>query len=249
MVFVTLANAQVPSKTNPLILHKDEGDRIGNQLIKADSQTGSHRLGVGFQHLTRQRGISMHKHEQEDEVLFIHSGVGVGVVGDERKKISPGTTLFIPKGTWHGIGLDTDTMELFWVASPPHFAQHLREIADTISKNGKVSSQDLASIQRKHGFQDSDSFFVPRLLKVAAVLMLCGAVVTIISNARNMQKAVVYSIGSAIGSAATLFTIGVGYVPLLVVVLVIFALLVAGFIGACVGIGVRWIAFNLSSKT
>src|SRR5215211_6842036 len=131
--FGALTYAQTPGKRGPLILAQDEGDLLGSHHIKADPHTGSMRLGVGLQRLTGGQGIPMHMHEQEDEVLFIHSGSGLGAVGDERKSIGGGTTLYIPQGTWHGVESHGDEMEVLWVVSPPHFAENLREIGAKVS--------------------------------------------------------------------------------------------------------------------
>jgi mannose-6-phosphate isomerase-like protein (cupin superfamily) len=76
------------------------------------------RLGVGLQRFKGGRGISMHMHDQEDEILFIHSGSGVGTVGDTSKSISAGTTVYIPQGTRHGVESQGDEMEILWVVSP-----------------------------------------------------------------------------------------------------------------------------------
>lgn len=92
MILAVLAYGQAPARPASLILAPDEGDRIGSHHIKADPQTGSRRLGAGLQRLQGGQGIPVHMHEQEDEILFVHSGSGVGAVGDERRNIESGTT-------------------------------------------------------------------------------------------------------------------------------------------------------------
>ena len=168
-----LAFAQVPGTPRARILGADEGDVVGTHFIKADPQTGSMRLGVGLQRVKGGRGIPVHMHEKEDEVLFVHSGSGVGAVGDERRSVTAGTTLYIPQGTWHGIESRSDVMEILWVVSPPNFAQNLR--ARAVSGGEQISSGDSQEIARKHGIRDTPDFFLPRLAVIAAILA-CAAV-------------------------------------------------------------------------
>jgi len=162
----TLAETLAPSPEKPgsFILAADEGDVIGNHRVKADLKTGSMRLGLGLQHFTGGKGIPLHVHEKEDEVLFVHSGVGIGVVGSQMRNISPGTALYIPQGTWHGIEAQGDEMEVLWVVSPPEFAEMLRDTNEVLQKKpGKIPEAELATIAEKHGYRGSESFFAPRL--------------------------------------------------------------------------------------
>ena len=64
-----LTFAQAPEGPRAHILRTDEGDIVGTHFIKADPQTGSMRLGVGVQRIKGGRGIPVHMHEKEDEVL------------------------------------------------------------------------------------------------------------------------------------------------------------------------------------
>ena len=63
------------------------------------------------------------------------------------------SALYIPQGTWHGVEAQSAELEIFWVVSPPHFAETLRESAK-VSDAGKVPA-DLDEVGRKHGYRDS----------------------------------------------------------------------------------------------
>jgi quercetin dioxygenase-like cupin family protein len=86
-----------------LILGPDEGDRVLSHLIKVDPARGSQRLGVGRQHIPAGRSIALHIHDGEDEVLYILSGRGVGVVGSVESEVVAGSLIYVPKGAWHGL--------------------------------------------------------------------------------------------------------------------------------------------------
>lgn len=50
-------------------------------------------------------GIPTHLHKFEDEILYVLSGKGSAIVGEERAEIpiEPGSTIYVPQGEWHGV--------------------------------------------------------------------------------------------------------------------------------------------------
>jgi quercetin dioxygenase-like cupin family protein len=73
--------------------------------------------------------IPIHLHETEDELIFIQAGEGEATLGEETVKLAAGSTLFVPRGTWHG-GRNTGTGLLKWIAiyTPSGFEGYFREI-------------------------------------------------------------------------------------------------------------------------
>jgi hypothetical protein len=82
-----------PRNNRGYIVDLEGGAAIGNDKIKADPETGSMRLGAGLEHLASGKGIPIHRNEHEDEILFIHSGAGIGVLGSTVKRAQTGTTI------------------------------------------------------------------------------------------------------------------------------------------------------------
>lgn len=162
---LALSFAPSPQKTAPFILTADEGDIVGSHHIKADPQTGAMRLAVGLTHFRGGDGIPLHMHEKEDEILFVHSGVGLGVVGSQVKSVGPGTTMYIPQGTWHGIESRGAEMQVLWVVSPPEFANYLRDVGALQNRSEKLSEKQIDEIAIKHGYRGSEGFFALRLSK------------------------------------------------------------------------------------
>jgi quercetin dioxygenase-like cupin family protein len=152
-----------PLNNRGYIVDLEAGAAIGNHKIKADPETGSMRLGAGLQHLASGKGIPIHRHEHEDEILFIHSGAGIGVVGNTVKRVETGTTIYIPAGVWHGIGTQGSDVSVLWVVSPPNFARSLRDYGRLQSTGRKVKQEELDEIARRHGQQDARFFAAERL--------------------------------------------------------------------------------------
>jgi quercetin dioxygenase-like cupin family protein len=67
-------------------------------------------------------GIPVHAHVWEDEVIYILSGQGAAIVGPDQQEVpvEPGTTLYIPMGSWHGLvnASETERMEALFVTTP-----------------------------------------------------------------------------------------------------------------------------------
>src|SRR5215210_1768692 len=82
--------------------------------IKVDPQTlGSRTLTVGMEDMPPGDSIGVHKHLEEDEVVFVHRGEVEVTLGDSTMWAKTGGTVFIPRRTWIGFrvkGADTATI-------------------------------------------------------------------------------------------------------------------------------------------
>jgi quercetin dioxygenase-like cupin family protein len=155
-----------PQPTPPgYILSPDEGDAVGKNLIKVDPARGSIRLGMGIQSFRAGRSNPLHKHEGEDEILFILNGTGIGIVGNEQKQITPGTTLYIPQGVWHGVQNTAQEMKVLWVVSPPNFPRSLRDIFTIENSGRQLTDHERNQIALKHGQKDARYFLAEVLAR------------------------------------------------------------------------------------
>jgi mannose-6-phosphate isomerase-like protein (cupin superfamily) len=150
----------LPSTAKPgggYVLRANEGEILqrgkGNTVtIKVDPKTGSPSMAIGTQLLDAGVGIPVHMHEHEDEVLFVHEGGGVAVLGGERKVIGKGDTVYIPHGVWHGVETKDTGVNLLWVVTPPGLEGFFREISSPLGAPPKVlTPAQIEDIGRKHG--------------------------------------------------------------------------------------------------
>jgi quercetin dioxygenase-like cupin family protein len=126
----------------------------GNIFIKADPSRGSNSLALGTQQVPLGAGIRVHQHEGADEVLFVLEGTGVGILGDTRTPIEKGTSIYIPKGIWHGVQNPANELLLLWVVAPPGLEAFFREVGSVPGAPPKQLTPDqVAEIARKHGMQ------------------------------------------------------------------------------------------------
>ena len=138
------------------VLRAGEGEvirRKGNTVtVKVDPKTGSPTMAMGTQALDAGVGIPLHMHEHEDEVLFVHEGRGVAVVGGRKEEVGVGDTVFIPHGVWHGVESSGGAIDLLWVVTPPGLEGFFRETGAPAGTPPRVlTPAQLEDIGRKHG--------------------------------------------------------------------------------------------------
>jgi len=150
------SNLAKPVIPKGYVLQPNEGEtlqRPGTQIvIKADPRTGSGRLAAGTQQLYIGSGIRVHRHEGEDEVLWIQDGSGTAIIGDTRKRVEKGAFVYIPQGVWHGVENPQNEMRLLWIVSPPGLENFFREVGTPPGVEARrLTPEQLSDIARKHG--------------------------------------------------------------------------------------------------
>jgi quercetin dioxygenase-like cupin family protein len=103
--------------------------------------------------------IPVHRHRNEDELIFIQSGEGVLTLGDRTIPVSAGAMLYGPRGIWHGI-TNTGTETLLWCAifSPAGFEQFFKEVGVPPSEEKKLpAAAQVDAIAAKYGLEFRDA--------------------------------------------------------------------------------------------
>ena len=70
--------------------------------------------------------VPEHVHEQSAEVLFIESGDGTMILGEERFAIEPGKVIYVPPNTNHGYEAGTQPLRAMQIYAPPGPEQRFR---------------------------------------------------------------------------------------------------------------------------
>lgn len=110
--------------------HLISGRRRAPMRIKVDSTiaTGA-TMSMLVSEVEPGASIPVHLHQNEDEIIFLHTGTGIVTLGEARVPSSAGAMLYAPRGVWHGVentGPDVLTWCAIW--SPPGFEQFFREV-------------------------------------------------------------------------------------------------------------------------
>jgi mannose-6-phosphate isomerase-like protein (cupin superfamily) len=140
------------------VLDPTEGEQLirnaGSLFIKVDPSKGSNNMAVGTQQVPIHAGISVHQHNEADEVLFVLEGAGFCVLGNARMSIEKGSAIYVPKGVWHGVENPDSELLLLWIVAPPGVEAFFREVSSAPGAHPKQLKQEqINEIAQKHGMQ------------------------------------------------------------------------------------------------
>jgi quercetin dioxygenase-like cupin family protein len=154
------------TRTTPLILEKNEGERrvwratpddptAGSTafLLKVDPKNGgSSHLVLGTEDLPPGETIPTHRHPGSDEILFLQTGSARVHLADSVRDVHAGSTVFIPANTWVSVvNIGSDVVSLVFIFSAPGFEDFMREESVREGeKNVPLSKAKDDEIQRKH---------------------------------------------------------------------------------------------------
>jgi len=155
----------ISSKTTPLILEENEGERRvvrgwpGHPepgetfILKVDPKNGgsSHLVFVTVD-LDQGGEIPTHRHPSSDEILFFETGTAKVRLGDSVRVVHAGSTVFIPSGTWISVSnIGKEHIKGVAVFSSPGFEDYMRDVSVREGeKNVPLSESEDAAIAKKH---------------------------------------------------------------------------------------------------
>lgn len=110
-----------------LMGHKDAAL---TKLLVTRETCGARNLDFFISSYAPKAHAEVHAHERSEEVFYFLAGEGLFLLDGERHVVEPGTVIFVPPGSRHGI-FNTGFTHLVFVvtASPPEeaFHAHYRE--------------------------------------------------------------------------------------------------------------------------
>src|SRR5579859_1466034 len=126
--------------TKPLILEKDEGEKRARRPIQGSSPAasafflkidpnngGSRHFVMGVEEMAPGGVIPMHKHLEQDEILFLQNGVAHVTLGGQQRDVHGGATVFIPQGTWISVkNTGSEPIGVVYVFSSPGYENYMR---------------------------------------------------------------------------------------------------------------------------
>lgn len=120
-----------------LVLEENEGerrDRLGGNfpfIIKVDRLNGgSRQLVMGYEDVAPGVVIPPHRHLNADEIVFVHRGSGVAILGQQETPFKEGATIYIPRNTRVSIrNTGSAAMTIAFFFSGPGFEQLLRDVS------------------------------------------------------------------------------------------------------------------------
>jgi quercetin dioxygenase-like cupin family protein len=121
--------------------------------LKVDRHNGgSSRLVFGTEDLPPGASIDRHRHPGADEILFLQNGSARVSLGDRKKEVHGGATVFIPADTWIAVtNVGTDAIGCVFVFSASGFEDYMR--AESVPEGQKITpltKAEDAQIMKQH---------------------------------------------------------------------------------------------------
>ena len=139
-------------------LNPDGGEHLihfrdrGNIFIKVGTNTGSESLAMGTQQVMQGTGIPIHRHFHMDEAFFVLEGHGTFILDDVRHSFEKGSTVFIPRNSWHGFENPDSELLFLWIVTPAGLDSFFLETCDRPGATPrKLSREQILKIALKYG--------------------------------------------------------------------------------------------------
>lgn len=98
-------------------------------LVIDKRKNGINNISFCYEDIFPEDRIPVHKHLNEDELIFIQSGSGIFTLGDKEIEVKEGSAAFVPKNVWHGIkNIGKENIRMMFNFTPAGFENYFREI-------------------------------------------------------------------------------------------------------------------------
>ena len=99
------------------------------------------------------RKMRIHKHLNNDELIFIHKGEGTLTLDEQHLEVKTGAVVFVPRGTWHGLdNTGNDNLLMIFQYSPAGFEEYFIENGTPPGMPPKVKTEEeYALTEKKYG--------------------------------------------------------------------------------------------------
>jgi len=142
-----------------LVVNEQEGEtymiRNGTTTlrIKISKTHGSESICFLSESILPGEAIPVHKHLNEDELIFLHKGSGLFTLGEKQYPVTEGAIAVVPKGVWHGLqNTGSENIEMRFAYTPSGFEGFFREVGTPAGQPFvKRSQEEKRVIARKWG--------------------------------------------------------------------------------------------------
>lgn len=140
-----------------LVIDDQEGEAYMNgktiTRIKIAKVHGCQSMSFLSSQIIHGHSITVHKHLNEDEFIFIHKGSGVLTLGEEQYPVSTGAVAMVPKGVWHGLqNIGNENIEMRFGYAPSGFEGYFREVGIPLGQTGvEKTPEERRAIGEKWG--------------------------------------------------------------------------------------------------
>jgi mannose-6-phosphate isomerase-like protein (cupin superfamily) len=142
-----------------IVVHEDEGVHLLTRRkvpITVKISKAKHGIdGISFcvEDQSPGRKMRVHKHLNNDELIFIHKGEGLLTLDDQSIPVKTGDVAFVPRGTWHGLdNTGKENLLMIFQYTPAGFEEYFIENGTLAGMPTKEKTEEeYAMSERKYG--------------------------------------------------------------------------------------------------
>lgn len=143
-----------------IVVHEDEGIHILTGRRKAPMTIKISKVKHGVDNISfctediiPGRKLRIHKHLNNDELIFIHKGEGTFTLDEQTIAVKTGTVVFVPRGVWHGLeNTGKENIIMVFQYSPAGFEEYFIENGTQVGMPAKErTEEEYAIAEKKYG--------------------------------------------------------------------------------------------------
>lgn len=143
-----------------IVVHEDEGIHIltGRGKVPITIKISKVKHGIEnisfcIEDMSPGRKMRIHKHLNNDEIIFVHKGEGIFSLGEQTIEVKTGTVAFVPRGVWHGMhNTGTGNLLMTFGYSPAGFEEYFIENGTLAGMPAKErTAEQYAAAEKKYG--------------------------------------------------------------------------------------------------
>ena len=153
------------SNDKGIVVHEDEGIHIltGRRKVPITIKISKTKHGVDgisfcVEDMSPGRKMRIHKHLNNDELIFIHKGEGILTLDEESIEVKTGDVVFVPRGIWHGLdNTGKENLLMVFQYSPAGFEEYFIENGTQVGMPAKEKTEAEYTItEKKYGMVYKD---------------------------------------------------------------------------------------------
>ena len=143
-----------------IVVREDEGIHIltGRRKVPITIKISKEKHGVDgisfcVEDQSPGRKMRIHKHLNNDELIFIHKGEGMLTLDERSIEVKTGDVVFVPRDTWHGLdNTGKENLQMIFQYSPAGFEEYFIENGTLAGMPAKEKTEEEYSItEKKYG--------------------------------------------------------------------------------------------------
>ena len=147
-----------------IVVHEDEGVHILTRrkvpiTIKiSKTKHGIDNISFCIEDMIPGRRMRIHKHLNNDELIFIHKGEGTFTLDEQSIEVKTGDVIFVPRGIWHGLdNTGKENLLMVFQYSPAGFEEYFVENGTPVGMPAKErSEEEYALTEKRYGMVYKD---------------------------------------------------------------------------------------------